>query len=268
MRICRGALLAVGAPLFLVFSSPCTQAKEPPPQVQVWPATGTPILQFAFGKLRALDWVGTQRIYTVDTEVKNLWTKPIGTATFTLYIYDKNGVRIGDGWMTFTNAAPGDVIKFQTNITVSGQPVSMKVEPRTLPPELGGFGPVRTISMTVNSVPQGAHFTLDGTEEGTTPKVIQVGAGTHLLEFDKEGYNHGRYPLAIAPNDVSGGSVSYELGTSAHDTIELRDGTVLSGDLQSVSATEVTVRIGGTDQSFSRNQVKRITLVQRDNGGQ
>jgi hypothetical protein len=122
----------------------------------------------------------------------------------------------------------------------------------------------RTISITVNSVPQGASLKVDGNEAGITPKMIQVGVGKHVLEFSKEGYNSGHFPLEISSNDVSGGSVSYELGTSAHDTIELRDGSVLSGDLESVSATDVVVRIGGAVQKFSRNQVKRISLVERE----
>jgi hypothetical protein len=74
--------------------------------------------------------------------------------------------------------------------------------------------------------------------------------------------------LEIIPNDVSGGSVSYELGISAHDTVELRDGSVLSGDVQSMSATEVFIRIGGAIQSLNRNQVKRIVLIQRDTTSQ
>jgi hypothetical protein len=120
------------------------------------------------------------------------------------------------------------------------------------------------ISVTVNSVPQGALLKVDGADQGITPKMIQVGVGKHLLEFSKEGFSNGRFPLEVAPNDASGGSVSYELGTSAYDTVELRDGSVLSGDLMSVSATEVVIRIGGASQHFNRNQVKRILLVERD----
>jgi ribosomal protein S1 len=62
--------------------------------------------------------------------------------------------------------------------------------------------------------------------------------------------------------------VSYELGASAHDTVELRDGSVLSGDVESVSASEVLVRIGGNIQRFDRNQVKRIGLVPRETAPQ
>ena len=49
-----------------------------------------------------------------------------------------------------------------------------------------------------------------------------------------------------------------------HDTVELRDGSVISGDLESVSATEVVLRIAGKDAKYDRNQVKRILLVERE----
>ena len=88
--------------------------------------------------------------------------------------------------------------------------------------------------------------------------------GKHTLGFTKEGFNTGTFPLEIGPEDVSGGSVSYELGTSAHDTVELRDGSVLSCDLVSVSGMEIRVRIGGTIQTLDRNKVKRILLTERE----
>jgi hypothetical protein len=53
------------------------------------------------------------------------------------------------------------------------------------------------------------------------------------------------FPIEIRPDDVSGGSVSYELGTSTHDTFELRDGTVLTRDLVSVTGMQITVRMAG-----------------------
>jgi hypothetical protein len=57
--------------------------------------------------------------------------------------------------------------------------------------------------------------------------------------------------------------VTYELGASAHDTVELRDGSVLNGDLDSISGMDVVVRIGGALQHYDRNPVKRILLVER-----
>jgi hypothetical protein len=54
------------------------------------------------------------------------------------------------------------------------------------------------------------------------------------------------------------------LGALAHDTIEMRDGTTLTGDIESMSASSVVVRVAGKIQSLDRNLVKRILLVQRE----
>jgi hypothetical protein len=56
---------------------------------------------------------------------------------------------------------------------------------------------------------------VDGNAVGTAPRIINVGMGKHILEFSKDGFNDGRFPLEIGLNDVSGGSVSYELRTSS-----------------------------------------------------
>ena len=238
--------------------------KDQPAQVIVWPESGTPVLRFSFGKFKEVGSIGSERTFMTDTTAENLWGKVISNASFSLYLFDKNKVRIGEGLINVSSVGVGQTVKFQTTIAASGAPASVSLVAKYLPPELGPARPPRTVSMTVNSVPQGAALKVDGREAGTTPKIVQLGVGKHLLEFSKEGFNAGRFPMEIGPDDVSGGSVSYELGASAHDTIELRDGTVLSGDLQSVSATQVVVRAGGKDLSYDRNQVKKIMMVERD----
>jgi len=62
---------------------------------------------------------------------------------------------------------------------------------------------------------------------------------------------------------MPGGSVTIELGGLSQDTIELRDGTVLTGDAISLTLTEVIIRVDGRDTKYDRNQVKRIALVER-----
>jgi hypothetical protein len=173
-------------------------------------------------------------------------------------------VRIGEAVITLSSVGVGQTVKFQTTVAASGAPASLSLLARYLPAELGPAVPARTVSMTVNSVPQGAVLKVDGNEAGTTPKIVRLTVGKHTLEFSKEGFNAGKFPIEISQDDTSGGSVSYELGASAHDTIELRDGTVLSGDLESVSATEVVVRVGGKDQEYDRNEVKKIMIVERE----
>lgn len=246
----------------------CAGAKEAPVQVLVWPPSGDPVVRISLGKFKEVGSSGGRHNYTTETTAGNLWGKPIPRADFSLYLFDKNKVRIGEAWISLSNVGPHETVKFQTDLNASGSPVSLSLVPHLLPPELQSYLPAKTISITVNSVPQGALVKVDGVESGTTPKSVQFSPGKHVLEFSKEGFNSGHFPLEVHPDDASGGSVSYELGTSAHDTIEMRDGTVLSGDVESVSATEVIVRVGGSSQHFSRNLVKRVSLVDRETPAQ
>jgi hypothetical protein len=243
-------------------------AKEPPAQVIVWPDSGPPVLRFSFSRLKEVGASGSQHNYNSDTTAENLWGKPISRADFSLYLFDKKKVRIGEGWISVSNVGLGETVKFQTSVSATGTPVSIALAPRSLPGELQSFLPAKTISITVNSVPQGAVPKVDGTDAGTTSKMVKVGLGKHLLECAKEGFNAGKFPMEVGPDDVSGGSVSYELGTSAHDTIELRDGSVLTGDLVSVSGMDMVVHAGGNDQRLNRNQVKRILLIERESSTQ
>jgi len=110
----------------------------------------------------------------------------------------------------------------------------------------------------------GALADVDGKEVGATPKIVDVPIGKHRLEFSKEGFNSGEIPAGNHVTRCFRGSVSDELGSAAHDTIELRDGSVLAGDLVSVKGIQVLIRNGGNAQTFDRNQVKRILLTERD----
>jgi len=259
LRLLRFVLVSVAALVPLIAA-----AKEQPAQIVTWPESGSAVLRFTFSKLKEIGTVGSQRTYVTDTTAQNLWSKPIPDAVFFLYLYDKNKTRIGQGNITLSNVGPGQTVKFQTTIITSGAPASISLAARTVPGELGPLEPPKKVSITINSVPQGATVAVDGVDLGTTPKIAQLTVGKHTLVFSKEGFNPGTFPLEIGMDDASGGSVSYELGASAHDTVELRDGTVLNGDLLSVDATQVTVRVGGAAQHFDRNQIKRILLVERD----
>jgi hypothetical protein len=232
-------------------------AKEPQPLVIMWPASGTAVLQISFSKFKDLGGsVGSQRPYVTDATVLNLSTRIVAKQHFTVYLFDKKQVRIGEAWMDVTNLGPSQTVKFQVSVMASGTPVSVQL--------LASSDVQKAVSMTINSVPQGALLKVDGIEAGTTPKLINVGPGKHLLTFSKGGFRAGEFPLEIGPNDVSGGSVSYELGAAQFDTVELRDGTVLNGDLDSIRGMDVVVRVGGELQRIDRNKIKRILLTERE----
>lgn len=238
-------------------------AKEKPGQILNWPDDARPILRFTVGKIQKVGDFSGHQSFVIDTSVQNLSQRAIPQATFNFYMYDKKNTRIGDGTLEFRNLAPNETIKIKVTATSVGTPASLSFMPSILPPEFAAYAPAKTVSVTVYSMPTGAKLKVDGKEAGITPSTITVSVGSHVLEFSKDGYNTGTFPLVVTPDQLSGGTVSYELGSSAHDTLELRDGTVLTVDLESVSATSVTVRIAGNLQTFDRNQVKRILLTQR-----
>ena len=235
--------------------APAAMAKDGPLQVIDWPNTGTPVVRFTFGKFKALPGMGNLHGYVMDTTAENLSSRRIPAARFKIYLFDKNKVRIGEDTIALNNVGPGETVKFETTVTTSGNPAAVSLEAIS--------DATKTISMTVNSTPQGAMLKLDGVVVGTTPRMITVGAGKHIIAFSKEGFAAGTFPLEISRDDVSGSTVSYELGASAMDSIELRDGSVLNGDLVSISGMDVEIRVGGSIQHIDRNKIKRVMLVER-----
>ncbi len=230
-------------------------AKDAPLQVIDWPDTGTPVVRFTFGKFRPLPGMGSLHGYVMDTTAENLSPRRIPAARFKVYLFDKSKVRIGEDVIALSNVGPSETVKFETTVTTSGNPASVSLEAIS--------DAAKTVSLTVNSTPQGAMLKVDGVEAGTTPRMITVGAGKHTLTFSKEGFVAGNFPLEISRDDVSGGTVSYELGAAAFDSIELRDGSVLNGDLVSISGMDVEIRVGGSIQHIDRNKIKRVMLVER-----
>ncbi len=163
---------------------------------------------------------------------------------------------MGEDVIGLNNVGPGETVRFQTTVMSSGTPVSVSIQETAQA--------TKSVSLTVNSAPQGALLKIDGAVMGTTPRLITVGAGKHTLTFSKEGFIAGNFPLEIGRDDVSGGSISYELGAATFDSIEQRDGSMLNGDLDSISGMDVEIRVGGNLQHIDRNKIKRVMLVQRD----
>ncbi len=230
--------------------------KETPLQVIDWPDSGSPVLRFTFSKFKQLPSMGNLHGYVMDTTAENLSARVIPSARFSIYLFDKNKVRVGEDVISVSNVGPGETVKFETTVSTSGQPVSITLR------EI--LASAKTVSLTVNSTPQGAVLSVDGNQLGTTPRLITIGAGHHSLNFTKEGFNTGTFPLEISRDDVSGGTVNFELGAASYDSIELRDGSVLNGDLVSISGMDVEIRVGGNIQHIDRNKVKRVMFVQRD----
>jgi len=230
-------------------------AKSDPPIVMLWPPEQS-VLKLTFDKFRQQSSYAGQNYYVSDVKVENLTAKQIPRAAFTVYFFDKNKVRIGEGLLQVSDLEAGQSAKLQFQFNSVGVPASLTLNPRK---EMLA----KTIPLKIISVPPGAKLKVDGQEDGITPVMVRFTVGSHQLDLTKEGYAPGTTPLEVTADELPGGSITVELGGLSRDTVELRDGTVLAGDVISVSMTEVVVSMNGKDTNYPRNQVKKIMLVER-----
>jgi hypothetical protein len=194
--------------------------------------------------------------------IENMSGKRIPLASFTVYLLDKDKVRIGNGMLGFSDLDAGQQAKLAFQVSSLGVPASLSLVART---DAAGIPTsLRTVPLKVISVPPGASLKVDGHDEGVTPATIRLAIGSHTFAFSKEGYASGSSSLDIKPDEAPGGSITFELGGLSHDNVELRGGTVLQGDVLSLTMTSVVVRVDGKDETYDRNQVQKIILVQRE----
>ncbi len=226
-----------------------------------WPDSANPTLKLAFGKFVETAEYAGQKTYICEVIVQNVSPKRIPSASLTVRILDKNRVRIADSMLGVTDLGPGESSKIPLQVYASGMPASLSLVAHSDP--TGVPTSPKTIPLKIISVPPGASLKVDGQDAGVAPKVVALTIGTHSLEFSKEGYATGTTPLDIAADELPGGSITVELGGLSHDTVELRDGTAVLGDVISLSMTSVVVRVNGLDQTIDRNRVLKISLVER-----
>jgi len=237
--------------LILILGSAASFGQSGFPVTLSWPMESNPTLKFSVGKLQQSGLYNGQTIFVADVRIQNVSAEPIPKSVFTIFIHDKDGVRIGRGLLRFDGVAPSQTAKAQLQFSTAGTPAGATL--------LVG----RTVPLKVLSVPPGANFKIDGQDAGLTPKVADFTVGMHTIELSKEGYASASSPLEVSGDETEGGGITFELGGMANDAIQLRDGTSLLGDVISMSLTAVVVRVEGKEQKYDRNNVKKIMLVER-----
>jgi hypothetical protein len=85
--LCTLALLLCAVPAI---------AKDAPLAVIDWPMTGTPVVRFTFGKFKTLPGMGSLHGYVMETTAENLSARVIPSARFSVYLFDKAKVRVGE----------------------------------------------------------------------------------------------------------------------------------------------------------------------------
>jgi PEGA domain-containing protein len=243
------------APLLLVLAATTAFAAD---TVLTWPTNGKDaILRFTVGKLRQISSNSGQTDYLGEALAENLSTKPIPSASFYLYLLDKSGKRVGEGYLEVSNLGAGQRAKVPVSVHAMGSFSTMELQPQHLPSD----EPFK-VKMNIASTPSGASFKLDSQPAGVTPQILPIAPGKHVLEFTKEGYATASAPVEVAPN-APAGSVEIELNPLTADTVVLRDGSTMVGDVTSMTATAVTITVKGKPAKLDRTRVARIVLGQR-----
>ncbi|MGB9492329.1 MAG: PEGA domain-containing protein [Terriglobales bacterium] len=232
--------------------------KDEPVTIE-WPQD-KPAIKFTFGKFQRVGSLAGQNTYVCDVVVENLTDKTVPRASFTVYGNDKNNVRIGEGFLVVSDLNPQQQAKVRLQFNSVGVPARLMISAKK---DTLASPDAKTIPLRVLSVPPGAKLKVDGQEAGVTPVMVRLAVGSHTLDLTKEGYMPGNTPLEVTPDELPGGSITIELGGLSRDTVELRDGTVILGDVLSMSMTLVVVSIDGREQNVDRNQVKKVMLVER-----
>jgi hypothetical protein len=236
--------------------------KSQPPIEMFWPDQTNPTLKLTFEPFSQLATYNGQMSLGSHVLVENLSSKRIGQASFTVYLLDKDKVRVGNGMLSVSDLEGGQQARISFQVMSVGTPSTLSLVSRT--DASGAPVSLRTVPLKIVSVPAGAALKVDGQDAGITPVTVRLPIGEHTLSFSKEGYASGTTPVDIKPDEAPGGSITFELGGLSRDNVELRSGKVLQGDVMSVSLTSVVIRVDGQDQTLDRNLVAKIILVQRE----
>jgi hypothetical protein len=228
--------------------------------VMFWPNQDNAILKLTFSRFQNMATYGAQMTLISNVVVQNLSTKLIPKASFSVALLDKDRVRVGNGNLVIDDLNAGESAKVQFQCQSTGAPAVLSISARN-----NGGVPVslKTIPMTIITVPAGASLKVDDKDEGLTPARINVGVGTHQLEMRKEGFAVATTPLEVAPDEAPGGSMTITLGGLTDDTIELRDGSIITGGVMSMTLETVVIDVNGQRETIERNKVKKIFLVER-----
>jgi hypothetical protein len=91
--------------------------------------TGEPVLRFTLSKVSKIGSASGQTNYGLDIAAENLSAKKISHATFNFYLFDKNKVRVGQGYIDLSNMRPHETVKMQIMAIAVGVPTESPLTP-------------------------------------------------------------------------------------------------------------------------------------------
>lgn len=235
-------------------------ANNSPGIVMFWPNQDRPTIKVTFGAFRQVASYAGKLTLVADVMIENVSGQPIPRASFAVHLMDKDKVRIGNGMLVFDDLSAGEATKVLFQCDTVGVPSSIGLAANR--DAQGIPNATKVVPLKIISVPAGAKLKVDGKDQGITPVLANLTVGTHALELSKDDFATATSSIDVRADEMEGG-ITIELAGLSQDAIELRDGTVLVGDAVSLSLTELVFRVNGKDTKYDRNQIKKITLVER-----
>lgn len=168
--------------------------KPAPSIVLLWPDESHPTLRLSFGKFNQLAAYNGQLSFESDVLIENMSGKTIPQASFTVYLKDKAGVRIGSGNLNVSDLEAGQQAKLAFQVMSVGIPASLNLVAHN--DASGVPTSLRTVPLKVVTVPPGATVKVDGRDQGISPTTVRLTIGNHILGFSKEGYASGTTPIS------------------------------------------------------------------------
>jgi hypothetical protein len=244
----------------MICASSLSVMAKPPEIVMMWPNETSPTIELTLAKIdRVNSWAGGHSYFS-EAIVKNLTKTPLARATFTIYFFDKQNVRIGNATLIMRNLDPDQEVKSRLRFSAVGPPVTAALHDAAIVPQT-----VKTVPLKVISVPAGAHLRVDDLDQGVTPKTVSLAVGTHTVELSKDGYAPSSNSVEIKGDEPPGKKLNVELTRTSDDVIELRDGSMLSGKVISLSASEVVFSTKGETRTIDRKRIKKLILAEQPN---
>jgi hypothetical protein len=114
------------------------------PRTLAWPPD-SPTPKFVLAEYQASGIVNGHGIFVSDVTAQNRSDQPVPKSVFTVFVMDKDGVRIGRGLFRLPDIGPKHTERSQIHFSVAGTPVSMKLlSGRTIPLKWSRRPPAQT----------------------------------------------------------------------------------------------------------------------------
>jgi len=100
------------------------------PMVLLWPDQSTPTLKLTFGRFTQLAAYNGQLSLESNVLIENMSNKRIPQASLTVYMMDKDGVRVGNGMLSISDLEPSQQAKVAFQVFAVGIPASLRLVAR------------------------------------------------------------------------------------------------------------------------------------------